>query len=142
MRKGFTLLEIAIVITVVGILTALTAPRIAAYADRLAVRRAEDETAAFFNMVRIAAVYRAVRIRVCFTSDSLVAVAEGDPETIVRRIPGPARFGVALFASRTVVRLYPNGLGLGAANTKLVFRKGAAADSLTISRLGRIRTWP
>ena len=52
------------------------------------------------------------------------------------------RHGVALEASRAEIRLYPNGLGLGAANTKLVFRRGEAADSITISRLGRIRRWP
>jgi prepilin-type N-terminal cleavage/methylation domain-containing protein len=139
MRRGFTLIEMAIVLVVIGILAGLAAPRLAGYVDRLAVRRAEDETAAFFNRARITAVYRAARLRVSFGSDSLLAVAEGASDSIVWRVPGPARYGVGLTASRPEVRLYPNGMGLGAANTKLVFRRGEAADSLTISRLGRLK---
>jgi prepilin-type N-terminal cleavage/methylation domain-containing protein len=142
MRRGFTLIEMAIVLVVVGVMTALAAPRIAGYVDQLAVKRAEAETAAFYNRVRIAAVYRAARVRIGFSGDSLVAVAEGASDSIVGNIRGPTRFGVTLTASRPEIRLYPNGLGLGAANTKLVFRRGGAADSLTISRLGRIRRWP
>ena len=136
------MIELTIVLVVVGVLTGLAAPRIAGYVDRLAVNRAEAETAAFYNRARIAAVYRAVRVRICFAGDSLTAVAEGATDSIVGKVRGPERYGVALTASRAEIRLYPNGLGLGAANTKLVFRRGTAADSLTISRLGRLRRWP
>ena len=136
------MIEIAIALTLIGVVAGLASPRIAGYVDQLAVRRAEAETVAFYHRARIAAVYRAVRVRVGFLSDSLIAAAEGPIDTVVWKTPGPARHGVALTASRTEIRLYPNGLGLGAANTKLVFRRGAAADSVTISRLGRIRRWP
>ena len=142
MRRGFTLIEMAIVLVVIGVMIGLAAPRIAGYVDWLAVRRAEGETAAFYSRVRIAAVYRAVRVRIGFTGDSLIAVAEGAIDSIVGHIAGPTQYGVALTASRAEIRIYPNGLGLGAANTKLVFRRGNAADSLTISRLGRLRRWP
>jgi prepilin-type N-terminal cleavage/methylation domain-containing protein len=139
MKRGFTLIEMAIVLVVVGILIGLASPRIARYADSLAVRRARDETAAFFSRARITAVYRAVRLSVIFSDDSLLAIAEGAVDSVVSRTPGPARYGVELTASRPEIRLYPNGLGLGAANTKLVFRRGESADSLTISRLGRLK---
>ncbi len=142
MRRGFTLIEMAMVLVVIGVLTGLTAPRIAKYIDWLAVHRAHDETAAFYNRARMASVYRAVRVRIGFSGDSLTAVAEGSIDSIIESMPGPTRYGVAFTASRAEIRLYPNGLGLGAANTKLIFRRGAAADSLTISRLGRIRRWP
>lgn len=133
------MIEMAIVLVVIGVMAGLAAPRIAAHVDRLAVRRATDETAAFYNRVRMAALYRAVRVRVVFAADSLLAIAEGAIDSILSEVPGPARYGVALSASRAETGLYPNGLGLGAANTKLVFRRGLASDSLTISRLGRIR---
>jgi hypothetical protein len=48
---------------------------------------------------------------------------------------------VSFRASRPVIRLYPNGFGLGAANTKIVLERGAAAESLTTSRLGRLKRW-
>ena len=95
----------AIVLVVIGILTGLAVPRLAGYVDRLAVRRASDETAAFFNRARIAAVYRAARLRVSFADDSLVAVAEGVSDSTVWRAPGPARYGVGLTASRYEIRL-------------------------------------
>ncbi len=142
MQRGFTLIEMAIVLVLIGILAGLSGPRLAGYVDQLAVRRAKDETAAFYNRVRIAAAYRAVRLRIGFTEDSLTAIAEGTSDSIVKSVSGPTQHGVSMTASRTEIRLYPNGLGLGAANTKLVFRRGAASDSLTISRLGRIRKWP
>jgi len=139
MRRGFTLIEMAIVLVLIGVLAGLAAPRLAAYVDRLAVRRAKDEIASFYHKARIAAVYRAVRLRVTFTDDSLLAVAEGSTDSIVWKAPGPARHGVAMTASRREIRLYPNGLGLGGANTKLLIQRGNAVDSLTISRLGRLR---
>lgn len=142
MRNGFTLIELAIALVVVGIVVGLASPRIIGYADRAAVRRAGDETAAFFSRVRTLAVYRAVRMRISFGGDSLIALAEGEGDSIVSFARGPNHHGVSLAASRSEIRLYPNGLGLGAANTKLVFRRGEAADSLTISRLGRLRRWP
>ena len=133
------MIELAIVLVVIGVMAGLAAPRIGGHADRLAVRRAKDETAAFYSRVRIAAIYGAARVRVVFSADSLLAIAESPIDSILKEAPGPARHGVALSASRAEIRLYPNGLGLGAANTKLLFRRGLAADSLTISRLGRIR---
>lgn len=136
------MLEMSIVLVVIGVMTGLAAPRLAGYVDRIAVKRAENETAAFYGRARIAAVYRAVRVRIGFTGDSLYAIAEGVVDSSIERIPGPIRHGVTLTASRAVIRIYPNGLGLGAANTKLVFRRGEAADSVTISRLGRLRRWP
>ncbi len=142
MQKGFTLIEMALVLVLIGILAGLSGPRLAGYVDQLAVRRAKDETAAFYNRVRISAAYRAVRLRIGFTEDSLTAIAEGASDSIVKSVSGPMRHDVSMTASRKEIRLYPNGLGLGAANTKLVFRRGAASDSLTISRLGRIRKWP
>ena len=133
------MIEMAMVLVVIGTLVGLAGPRLSGYSDRLAVRRAGDETAAFYNRARIAAVYRAERLTVIFSGDSLLAVSEGASDSIVWQMPGPTRHGVAMTASRPVIRLYPNGLGLGAANTKLVFQKGTSADSLTISRLGRLR---
>jgi hypothetical protein len=47
---------------------------------------------------------------------------------------------VALEATRDSLAYGPDGLGVGAANLRLVLRRGAAADTLSVSRLGRVRT--
>lgn len=142
MQRGVTLIEMAIVLVIVSFLVGVSLPGMQAWIDRLAVIRAEEETVGFYTKARLFALYRSGRIRVLFTGDSLVANIEGSEDSLVAWAPGPNLRGVHLQASRSVIRLYANGFGLGAANTKLIFRRGNAADSLTISRLGRLRRWP
>jgi hypothetical protein len=48
-------------------------------------------------------------------------------------------FGVRLSASRDSMAYDARGLGLGAANLSLVIRRGAAAETVFVSRLGRVR---
>jgi hypothetical protein len=48
---------------------------------------------------------------------------------------------VGLDASRAVIRIDPTGLGYGAANSTIVLQRGAVAESLTTSRLGRLKRW-
>jgi prepilin-type N-terminal cleavage/methylation domain-containing protein len=142
MRKGVTLPELVVVIVMVGILLGLALPRLAAWLDWLAVDRAAQEIAAFHWTARFTAIFRAQRVRLDFSSDSLRATLEGPTDSVFLRWPGPARYGVSLTASRSTIRFQANGLGLGAADTKLVLRRGAEAESLTTSLLGRLKRWP
>lgn len=139
MRNGFTLTELLVVLLIVAVLTALGAQSVRHVLDRIAVDRAVNELTAFYHGARLAAVLRGRRVRVEFSADSLVGVYEGATDSTFLNTAGPSAGGVALTVSRAVIRLRPDGIGLGAANTKLVVRRGEAADSLAISRLGRIR---
>lgn len=141
MRRGVTLPELAMVLTIVGLLSALAAPRAASWLDRLAVSRATGELMAFYQTARFAAIARSQRVRLELARDSLRAVFEGPRDSIFLRWPGPAEHGVQFRATRPVIAIQPNGLGFGAANTKIVLRRGAAAESLTTSRLGRLKRW-
>ena len=141
MRSGFTLTEILMVIVIIGIMAGLAVPRATKWRDRVAVQRAGNEAALFYQRVRFAAVLKSVTVRIGFEPDLFTAASESPSVNLIVRTPGPARHGVSLEVSRSVIRLYPNGLGLGPANTKLVFRRGSAAESLTVSRLGRLKRW-
>jgi hypothetical protein len=88
--------------------------------------------AAFYELARLEAIYRAARVRLEFGAESLRAI-------LVLARTGPSRHGVGLSASRYVIRIHPNGLGFGGANTTLVLRRGSVRESLTTSRLGRLR---
>lgn len=134
--------ELVVVLVVVGALLALSLPRLARWLDWLAVDRAAQEIAAFHRTARFAAILRSQRVRLDFSGDSLRATLEGPPDSVFLRWPGPERHGVSLTASRVTIRFQANGLGLGAANTKLVLRRGAEAESLTTSLLGRLKQWP
>ena len=141
MRRGVTLAELAVVLAIVGTLCALALPRVTRWLDWIAVDRATTEVASFYATARFAAIYRDQRVRLEFRADSLRAVFEGVTDSVFLRRPGPARRAVRLTASRAIVRIGPTGLGFGAANTKLVLRRGAVAESLTTSRLGRLKRW-
>jgi prepilin-type N-terminal cleavage/methylation domain-containing protein len=141
MRRGFTLLEVVAVLAVVGVVLAITAPRLASWKDRLAVERATGEIVSFYWQARTSAIFRGTRVRLTFGGDSLQASFEGVTDSVFLTRPGPSRHGVSLIVSRPVIRVYANGFGLGAANTKIVLRRGVAAESLTTSRLGRLKRW-
>jgi prepilin-type N-terminal cleavage/methylation domain-containing protein len=141
MRRGFSLLELLVVLTILGILLALLTPRWAGQRDRLAVHRATTEVASFYHAARFAAILRSRQVRMEFAAGLLQAVYEGWTDSTFLVRAGPDRHGVTLEASRAVIRIGPDGLGSGAANTRLVLRRGAAADTLTTSRLGRLKRW-
>lgn len=141
MRRGVTLLEVIAVLAVVGVVLAITAPRLTSWKDRLAVERATGEIVSFYWQARTSAIFRGTRVRLTLGGDSLQASFEGVTDSIFLTRSGPRRHGVSLIVSRPVIRIYANGFGLGAANTKIVLRRGVAAESLTTSRLGRLKRW-
>ena len=139
MQKGTTLAELVLIIAVLGLVSAMAFPPVRAWFDRLAVIRAVEDFRGFYSTARAGAMYRWSRVRIVIEPDSLVAIAEGQSDSILVRVRGPASHGVALEVSRRLVRLYPSGIGLGAANTTVTLSKGAASETLTLSRLGRLR---
>jgi hypothetical protein len=59
-------------------------------------------------------------------------------DTILRRRLG-AVHGVTLSATRDSMAYAPSGMGYGAGNLRLVLRRRAAAETVFVSRLGRVR---
>jgi len=139
MPRGFTFIELIIVLVVSALVMATLVPRTAPLLDRASVSRATSEVEAFFRVARWSATYHGSTVRLQFDSDSLVAIFEGPPDSVFLTLPGPAHLGVQMTASRSTVRVQPTGVGLGAANARIVLRRGSFADSLATSRLGRIR---
>lgn len=140
-RTGYSLVELVLVLGIFGLLLAFGLPRMAGWRDRIAVQRAATELVSFYDVSRYAAILRARRVRLEFGADTLRAVYEGAVDSEFLGRPGPARLGVTLRVSRSIIRVGPTGIGWGAANTKLVLTRGVAAESLTTSRLGRVKHW-
>jgi prepilin-type N-terminal cleavage/methylation domain-containing protein len=141
MPRGVTLVEVLVVVALVGVLSVLGVPRVFRVQDRIEVARATSEVASFYHAARYGAIMRARMVRIEFGAETLRAVYEGVTDSTFLLRPGPRRHGVSLAASRPVIRVSPNGIGYGAANTTLVLRRGDAADTLTTSRLGRLKRW-
>ena len=49
------------------------------------------------------------------------------------------RYGVNFSTTRDSIAFTSGGLGYGAANTQIILRRGVAADTIAVSRLGRAR---
>ncbi len=138
MRHGATLLELAIVLAIVGVLCAVGIPRALRFLDRARVRHATNEIVTALAVARTTAVARQAHVAVRFDAvRSSVTVMSGS-DTLVSRELG-AVYGVSILANRDSSGYAPTGLGYGAANQTVVIRRGVAADSVIISRLGRVR---
>jgi hypothetical protein len=69
-------------------------------------------------------------------TDALSVLSYGD--TIESR-PLGALYGVSLAVTRDSVTYAANAMGFGASNTRIIVSRGLAAETLTVSRLGRVR---
>jgi Tfp pilus assembly protein FimT len=127
-----------VVLVVIAVLLGLATLRIGAAADRTAVRSAASEAAAVFSAARNAAIYR--RAAVAVTIDTLHGTVRAHSDTVLlynRDLL--ATLGVHLTVSRDSMAFDARGIGIGVANLSMVVRRGAATDTLFVSRLGRVR---
>jgi len=138
MRPGFTLAELSVSIVLIGLFAGLTLPRFTGWRDRVATDAAAAATIAMLSTARHAALRRAAVTAVRFDTARASVIVHAGPDTIVMRPLGVVH-GVRLSTTRDSIAYGPAGLGYGAANTRLVLTRGAAADTVTVSRLGRAR---
>jgi prepilin-type N-terminal cleavage/methylation domain-containing protein len=131
-RRGLTLVELCLVLTIIGLASTMAVRQLGLYLDRAAVRsavvgRARDEAVAQRTPVSV---------RFDTIADALELRMAG--ALLSRAALGHAH-GVSLAANRESLAYDLRGLGYGAANLTLIARRGRAADSLVVSRLGRLR---
>lgn len=137
-RDGTTIVELALTVVLLGIMSAVGLPRARAALDRLSVRAAKQDVSFALTAARSAATRRGDyaafvanprngHVQVLIAGETVF-----DRELIQRR-------GVTITASRESVTYAPNGLGYGAGNTTIVLQRGGAADTIVTSRLGRVR---
>ena len=142
MRQGHTLPEIAVALTIAGIVTSVTLPRIAGLLDRVAVEQAASTLTTALAVTRNRAVLRATRERLSITADSLgLEEWQGGAWTRVRRWPGPGDQGVAVSTSSPLVTFDAVGLAWGLSNTTIQLSRRSHTATVTTSRLGRIKRW-
>lgn len=137
-RRGFTLAELVVTTTVIGLMATVGLPKGARLLDHLRVRQAAHEVWAALSLGRSAAIHRAGYTRVIIDETGGTIHLRHDADTLRRWPVGPAH-GVTLRASRDTLTFAPTGLGYGASNTTIVVSRGARADTLVMSRLGRVR---
>lgn len=138
MRQGLTLAELLLVCTFAGLVAGITLPRAASFVDVLRLQQASHEVAGAVTLARAAAIRRANYTRLVIDGPHGELRIESGPDTLYRRNLR-AMHRVALSASRDTITYAPSGLGYGIANSTIVVSIGQRAETVTVSRLGRMR---
>ena len=137
-RRGATLSELIVVVTLVGVLTGFALPQLLRGYDRLETRSAAQETATAFFVGRASAVAagKPVNVVIDAAQAGLRVIAGGDT---VLALPVGVRHGVAIAATRQSMTYTAAGLGYGGANLRVILSRGSAAETVFVSREGRVR---
>lgn len=137
-RRAVTLPELLLVVVILGILSGMGLPRVAAAAHRAALRSARGELLRALDAGRGAAIRLGQPVDIV-AADGTLQVRPVGAATPVWQVPDPLHAGIALSGLATPIRFGPSGIATGVANRTLRLRKGADTVQVVVSRLGRVR---
>lgn len=142
MNRGFSLVELAVAMLIVGLMAAIGLPRLVGWRDWLAADQAAREITTALATARHGAILQATRARLEITRDSLriTRFADGGWRPW-KSWPGPAQLGVVLTVSNPIVVFGPTGMGWGVSNTRITLQRGSQVETITVSRVGRVKRW-
>ena len=142
MRRGFSLMELSVSLTVIAAVAAFALPRIAGVLDALATDAAARDITTALAVTRNAAIMqgRLVRLRIDLDTLRIDRLSDAGWEPFLRW-PGPAERGASLQVSNPEIVFGPTGVGWGASNTTVTIARGSHAAKITTSRVGRVKRW-
>ena len=134
-HKAFTLLELLIVVSLIGLVTSIAIPLLRPVLDSLAVERAARDVMGAYSLSRFAALtYGGAELRLDSLGVTLVARGRVRHASAI-----VASHGVGMRASPAIVRYAATGLATGLSNGTVILTRGRASDTIFVSRLGRAR---
>lgn len=136
-RTGSTLIEQLIVLAVIGMCLGLTLTGGARLVNTAAVHGASREVAELFAMARDRAMATGARTAVHIDDTHHRIVVHAFTDTLARLDLNDRT--IHLETTRDSMAYLPSGLGYGAANLRVILSKGTSRDTLTVSRLGRVK---
>ena len=139
-RAGFTLIEILIAITIMGLMLAIALPRVRDNATRGDVQGARGELTNLYQRARVTALQQRKTATLQVSGNmAWVAIPLGaGTDTVGAVVDLAGRYGVAAAASQ-LVRVSPTGLVNAGTPITMIVSKGYHADTLTISGYGKIQ---
>ncbi len=127
-----------LVLALVGILLGVAVPPLARTLDRIEVSAAASHIAAAHQRARIMAITQS-RVLVLSVNAQALTIRPREEAAPLWSEEGPAGSGVSLLGSGHSFTFSPEGFSLGLSNATFRVSRGAAAHSVVISRLGRVR---
>lgn len=140
-RRGFTLLELLLVLLIVGTMASLAVPRFGRARDRLAVRGAALELAAALAVTRASAIRAGGASLHVDVAAGTAWITTSSGARLPDEYPLAARYGVRLESDRAgPIQLRYDPLGIGRiASAVIRVRRGGAVHAVTVSAYGRVR---
>lgn len=137
-RAGSTLIEQIILLTLLGTCSAVAIAGGARLLDAAAVHGASREVAELFVLARDRAMATGARTAIHIDAPNARVVVHTGTDTLARLDLRQSR-ALQLDATRDSMAYLPSGLGFGAANLRVILSRGSSRDTITVSRLGRVR---
>ena len=138
MRHAFTLIELTVTLCILSILSAIAIPRAGRLLDGIRVRGAVIEIESLFSTARHIAIARGTQTTVDIDTATRTIYVGAEGRTL-RRAEIGADHDVRLSVTRSRMAYSATGMGYGAANLSVAVRRNAVADTVFVSRLGRLR---
>jgi prepilin-type N-terminal cleavage/methylation domain-containing protein len=139
-QRGFTLIEVLMVITIVGVLLGVVVPRYGAISAAMQVHSARQEIASLLTQGRATAIQTDQTVKVVRSANSISLIAvSGTGSTLISQQDLGSQFGVTLSATRDTVAYDSRGMVTGNTVTlKYVVTNGNTRDSVCLMALGKV----
>lgn len=137
-RRASTLIEQLWLLVVSGIVLSASVVGGARLLDAAVVRTSTNDVADLFAIARDQAIATGRRTAVHIDVTEGRMVIHADVDTLMRLELAQTR-AVTIQTSRDSMAYSASGLGYGASNLRVIVRRGGSADTITVSRLGRVK---